>query len=46
MAFKQLKAEPLRDGCSADELSARCNKFIRDINPYLEQPKDARAVVR
>ena len=29
-AFQKLKAEPLRDGCSADELSERCNRFIRD----------------
>ena len=44
--YRELEASPLVDGCSADDFSGRINRFVRDINPYLEEPKGDEAISR
>ena len=45
-AFAELQQMRLADGCSADDVSARFNRFTRDINPYLLEPKGDKGIVR
>ena len=45
-AFKNMDAAPLLDGCSADDVSARVNKMMRDINPFMTEPKKEKGMVK
>ena len=45
-AFKQMEAAPLLDGCSADDVSARINMMMRDINPFMTEPKKEKGMVK
>ena len=44
--FERMKKEPLLDGVPPDDVSKRITHMLRDVNPYMSEPKGEKGLVK